>query len=339
MATYLRQKRQTRFYWAEIGFLVLGLLGLQPALFTSLFTGNQTKPVAGYDQIPSGLSYPSLETYKEWAAAHLASLLTHSQSQGPINTGTGWAPVPLNSAYGASTSPTASAYGQPANYSTNLYGQQPVYGQPGYNQLGYSQPSYNHQYGQPNYAQQYSLPSTNGINQPYAANPPYIANQPYGANQPGGLQSPYGSQSAYMAQVPGNNSTYNNGHSQPGYGYAGQNQQNQWNGQLNNSQPNNASGQYPYNNGSAPSTFNPNTYTPNTYTPNTNTPNTNSAAAPWYNSFGYNTPNTASSSLYPGIGSYGSGQTAGYPYQQPSTAGNGGAWQRYQPSSNPYQIR
>ena len=42
--TYIpRQKRQARSYWAELGFLVMGLFALQPSLLTNLLPGPQNK--------------------------------------------------------------------------------------------------------------------------------------------------------------------------------------------------------------------------------------------------------------------------------------------------------
>ncbi len=48
MAHFARQKRQSRFYWAELGFIALGLLGLQPGLFTHLIFGPPARP-SSYD--------------------------------------------------------------------------------------------------------------------------------------------------------------------------------------------------------------------------------------------------------------------------------------------------
>lgn len=45
MAKYVRRKRKPRFYWAEIGFLLLGLIGLKPSIITELFAVRRIPPV------------------------------------------------------------------------------------------------------------------------------------------------------------------------------------------------------------------------------------------------------------------------------------------------------
>lgn len=85
MAYSARQKRQTRFYWAELGFMALGLLGLQPSLFTSLFMGSrsrtssladaayanqQAQSAQGYAYLPSHQQFESyLPAYAEFSAS------------------------------------------------------------------------------------------------------------------------------------------------------------------------------------------------------------------------------------------------------------------------------
>ena len=173
MAIFGRQKRQARTYWAELGFMILGLLGLQPTLFMSLLQGTPEK-VANYaEQNGYSVSPQSLEAIRDWTTSHLTGLLPHSQ-QGPMSTPNGWAPVPVQ-ATGAlpSTSYTPSGYlaSQPMTqpypmqntYGTAAgYAQQPAtygqtaagYGQPNYSQPGYSQPNYGQSnYGQSNYGQ------------------------------------------------------------------------------------------------------------------------------------------------------------------------------------------
>ena len=168
MAIFGRQKRQARTYWAELGFMILGLLGLQPTLFMSLLQGTPEK-VANYaEQNGYSVSPQSLEAIRDWTTSHLTGLLPHSQ-QGPMSTPNGWAPVPVQ-ATGAlpSTSYTPSGYlaSQPMTqpypmqntYGTAAgYAQQPAtygqtaagYGQPNYGQSNYGQSNY----GQSNYGQ------------------------------------------------------------------------------------------------------------------------------------------------------------------------------------------
>ena len=42
MSNFPRQKRQARSYWAELGFLALGLFALQPSLLSNLLSGSQS---------------------------------------------------------------------------------------------------------------------------------------------------------------------------------------------------------------------------------------------------------------------------------------------------------
>ena len=58
MSTTRRRNRKPRFYWAELGFLLLGLIGLRPEIITELLPtrnnnyppthANQLQPLAGY---------------------------------------------------------------------------------------------------------------------------------------------------------------------------------------------------------------------------------------------------------------------------------------------------
>ncbi len=164
MAIFGRQKRQPRTYWAELGFMILGLLGLQPTLFMSLLQGTPEK-VANYaEQNGYSVSPQSLEVLRDWTTSHLTGLLPHSQ-QGPISTPNGWAPVPVQasgtlpstsytpSGYLASQPmaqpySTQNAYGTPASYAPQpaAYGQNAVgYGQPNYGQFGNAQAGYGQQ--------------------------------------------------------------------------------------------------------------------------------------------------------------------------------------------------
>ncbi len=75
MAYSARHKRQTRFYWAELGFMALGLFGLQPSLFTSLFKGSRSRTSsladAAYATQPgqqSTLGYAYLPSQQQFAS-------------------------------------------------------------------------------------------------------------------------------------------------------------------------------------------------------------------------------------------------------------------------------
>ena len=43
-ASYKRRRKKPRFYWAEIGFLLLGLIGLRPSLITELLPTTSSRP-------------------------------------------------------------------------------------------------------------------------------------------------------------------------------------------------------------------------------------------------------------------------------------------------------
>ncbi len=191
MAVFGRQKRQSRFYWAELGFMALGLLGLQPSLFTSLFTGFKAKTASYADQNYPSTQPQSLDFYRDWAAFQLASLMTQPQS-GPISTPNGWAPAPVNGSQVLS-----SAYVQPG-YAAPHYSSAPSYGS--------SAPSYGTpQYAAQNYpAQNYVPNQTNPVqfNGPASSYPQNLA-QPNYAPQ----QQPY-AQSAYSQMQPSSNGAY-----------------------------------------------------------------------------------------------------------------------------------
>ena len=79
MAHYSRQKRQSRFYWAELGFMALGLLGLQPGLFTHLIFGSPSRPSSYDDSHYQAFSNQALsqiqelDHYRDWPQTYLAS--------------------------------------------------------------------------------------------------------------------------------------------------------------------------------------------------------------------------------------------------------------------------
>ncbi|MCY2985414.1 MAG: hypothetical protein NTY15_17440 [Planctomycetota bacterium] len=75
MAHFARQKRQTKTYWAELGFMALGLFGLQPGLFTSLLTPSQTKFSAATDPYLSAYQSRPASGYSEYPPTHNTSQL------------------------------------------------------------------------------------------------------------------------------------------------------------------------------------------------------------------------------------------------------------------------
>ena len=43
-----RRRKKRRFYWVELGFLILGLIGLRPEILTELFPNNRPSPTANF---------------------------------------------------------------------------------------------------------------------------------------------------------------------------------------------------------------------------------------------------------------------------------------------------
>ena len=275
MAIFGRQKRQPRTYWAELGFMILGLLGLQPTLFMSLLQGTPEK-VANYaEQNGYSVSPQSLEAIRDWTTSHLTGLLPHSQ-QGPMSTPNGWAPVPVQ-ATGAlpSTSYTPSGYlasqpmtqpypmqntygtaagyaQQPATYGQTAAGYgQPNYGQSNYGQFGNAQagygqplnaaqnPNVQYQNGYQNSYPNSSLP-TNSVpssnQQPYYGGSSLNAN-PYGAPGPGGATNSYNSNNTWSRATPLGSSTGVSGYGAPSY-YQSYPPANYSASQFNGTQPN-----------------------------------------------------------------------------------------------------
>ncbi len=333
MAIFGRQKRQPRTYWAELGFMILGLLGLQPTLFMSLLQGTPEK-VANYaEQNGYSVSPQSLEAIRDWTTSHLNGLLPHSQ-QGPMSTPNGWAPVPVQ-ATGAlpSTSYTPSGYlaSQPMTqpypmqntYGTAAgYAQQPAtygqtgagYGQPNYSQPGYSQPGYSQpNYGQSNYGQFGNAQAGYGQQPQYGTNPAntYSANT-YSANA--NPTNSFGNQyqtAQHPAVNPQTGYGYNNPYQTPGYNVPSSNQQPYYGGSSLNANAN------PYGaSGPAGAT--------NSYNSN----NTWSRATPLGSSTGgsgFGAPSYSQS--YPPA-NYSASQFNG-------TQPNAGTWQRYQSPGSP----
>ena len=183
MVYFARQKRQTRFYWAELGFMALGLLGLQPSLFTNLIKGSQSKASTLTDsfyptqqgQSSRGYAYlPSPQQFESYSPAYAEFL---------ANQGNGWqqqavAPYPYASQQPysapqqfyaaaqpyAATQPystTLQAYTaqqqQPYTAAQSLY-PQPDYSQPLRNPTNTAANSYSQQYGAaPSKYQQYGF--------------------------------------------------------------------------------------------------------------------------------------------------------------------------------------
>lgn len=43
-----RRRKKRRFYWVELGFLILGLIGLRPEILTELFPNHRPAPAASF---------------------------------------------------------------------------------------------------------------------------------------------------------------------------------------------------------------------------------------------------------------------------------------------------
>ena len=313
MAIFGRQKRQPRTYWAELGFMVLGLLGLQPTLFMSLLQGTPEKVVNYAQQNGYSVSPQSLETFRDWTGSQITGLLPHSQ-QGPMNTQNGWAPVPVQ-ARGTlpSTSyipnsymapqpmmqpfTTQNGYSQQNGYTQQnvyspaaTYTQQPTaygqaggqYLQPSNGQLGFSQADNRY----PNHFQ-----NNSSMTGQTSANS-YPPNQFQTAQHPAvGPQTGFGYNNQYSA----NPNVYGNGTYQgQGYNVPPSNQQPFYGGSTLNANAN------PY---GAPG--------PNTLNNSHNSSNTWSRATP------LSSPSSYSASQFNG------------------SQANPGAWQRYQPANSP----
>ena len=68
MAYYARQKRQSNFYWAELGFMAVGLLGLQPELFINLIQGSQSKVTAYENRLYAPSVYQAYDFSRDYSA-------------------------------------------------------------------------------------------------------------------------------------------------------------------------------------------------------------------------------------------------------------------------------
>jgi hypothetical protein len=323
MAYFARQKRQTKTYWAELGFMALGLFGLQPGLFTSLLTPSHAKL--------SAFSEPYYATYQGRPPlaysdySNSSALAIASNLYGP-STGS-WVQSQPNS---ASTFLPAISPLQPT-YNLNqlgMYAQQPLY----------SQAAYNPSFLLPNYSQPYSnLPnlaqSVSSGQNPYQSTQ-LSYNQPN--SQAGYSQQSYG-QPTYPQSYSQSNLASQNSYPQPAQPTYLQNQ-NAWQNSANYiaqtfpgySAASPGSGQYANNVGS----YLPNSaYRSTSYSGSRANPyNTYEPYPAQPSLFGSGTGSTAynANSYYTGS-NYGSSSAQNYPYQ---TASSGG-WQRYLAPSSP----
>jgi hypothetical protein len=62
MAKSVRRRKKQRFYWAEIGFLILGLIALRPSLVADLAAMTRPPSTPEYRAVyDRGYSYPSMD--------------------------------------------------------------------------------------------------------------------------------------------------------------------------------------------------------------------------------------------------------------------------------------
>jgi len=114
MSTSARRKRSRRFYWAEIGFLVLGLIALKPEILTEL--------------IPTGRTSSQLASQSAWNQAALNNAFLSNAALAAGGNAV-FVPVPGTLLYPASyttqgafaSTPTAMQTPLPASYTTASY--------------------------------------------------------------------------------------------------------------------------------------------------------------------------------------------------------------------------
>jgi len=174
-----RRRKKRRFYWVELGFLLLGLIGLRPEILTELFPNNRPNPNA------------------------LTQLNPHNTLYAPVATADPLSQPLLQPAYQA-YQPAYQAY-QPAYqaYQPAYQAYQPAYQASSYNQPQYdpariasnpsqvtSRYSTNPAYPQ-NTSAQYPARTASGTSSSSSSTPPVVWPEGY---QPGGYQPPSGYQ-------------------------------------------------------------------------------------------------------------------------------------------------
>ncbi len=133
MAHFARQKRQSRFYWAELGFIALGLLGLQPGLFTYLIFGSPSRSSSfddSYYQVFPNQALNQIQVSdnsRDWPQTYLASYQPvnafpssyaqpHQLLYAEMPTYSGSAPYPQQQNY----SPQSANYQQQLQYAQSM---------------------------------------------------------------------------------------------------------------------------------------------------------------------------------------------------------------------------
>lgn len=161
-----RRRKKRRFYWVELGFLLLGLIGLRPEILTELLPSNRsnnqslsqspayTTLVVPLQQVQPALQYSSQPAYQplyqvaQQPATHSYSLYANqpqSLPQAPLQYNAGYDPNRYDSARIASNpSQVTSRYNSTNGYSTGSVSSNSSYPpvvwpegfQPGANQSG-----------------------------------------------------------------------------------------------------------------------------------------------------------------------------------------------------------
>lgn len=159
MSTSARRKRSRRFYWAEIGFLVLGLIALKPEILTEL--------------IPTGSNSSQLASQAALNQALLNTAVLNNAGLSNAALGAGgnavFVPVPGTLLY-------------PANYATpSMFASIP-------SGMQTTQPA---TYMTASYSAPYIASSGMAPSYPHSAQPNSLATQAGGWGQPGGWSSTY----------------------------------------------------------------------------------------------------------------------------------------------------
>lgn len=159
MSTSARRKRSRRFYWAEIGFLVLGLIALKPEILTEL--------------IPTGSNSSQLASQAALNQALLNTAVLNNAGLSNAALGAGgnavFVPVPGTLLY-------------PANYATpSMFASIP-------SGMQTTQPA---TYMTASYSAPYIASSGMAPSYPHSAQPNSFATQAGGWGQPGGWSSTY----------------------------------------------------------------------------------------------------------------------------------------------------
>lgn len=169
MTSFVRRKRPFRSYWVEIGFLLLGIVGLKPSIITDMFTTVRPDPNYGYANsnpysndsyrgvvnsgLNGGLNLDTLNRSVDWAGAY-AALVNSLHANQNLTQRPGMVPFNTQASFATGLPSSSNAYASSAYYPA------------------YSNPTYPSQ----------AFPNATYANPAYGANPAYASNPSYGAN-------------------------------------------------------------------------------------------------------------------------------------------------------------